>query len=168
MNDANDPATLFAVGVVGVLGTLAGVVLNDLLARKREKRLVAARQCRAITGVVGELLDAASILDSALKRQAWWPPGDSPRDRAWSQYSDDLAEVLGDDRWNQVRMTYETLRSLDALRDMPHQPAPAESSPVEQAKWKQRWPEAESAAKDSYRAVGAALTMLRPLSKCGS
>ena len=30
------------------------------------------------------------------------------------QYIDDLAEVFEDDGWHQLRMTYETLRSVDA------------------------------------------------------
>jgi hypothetical protein len=165
MNEGTDPGTLFAVGAVGVLGTLAGVVLNDFLTRKREKRAASARQRRAITAVVGELLDAASILDTAMKRQAWWPPGDAPRDRAWEQYADDLAQVLSDAQWNRIRMTYETLRSLDALRDTPYQLAPTGTSPAEQAKWHQRWPEAASAAKDSSQATWAALEMLRPFSR---
>jgi hypothetical protein len=156
-----DSSTLFAVGAVGVLGTLAGVVLNDFLTRKREKRIASARQRRAVTAVVGELLDAASILDTAIKRQAWWPPGDAPRDRAWEQYADDLAAVLSDEQWNRVRMTYETLRSLDALRDVPHQSAPDGSSPAEQALWHQRWPEAASAAHDSAEATWAVLELLR-------
>jgi hypothetical protein len=163
MSAGTDPATLFAVGAVGVAGTLSGVVLNDLLTRKREKRLAAARQRRAITAVVGELLDAVSIVNSAMRRQAWWPPGDAPRDRSWAQYADDLAEVLSDEQWNQVRMTYETLRSLDALREMPHQLAPPGTSAVEQARWQERWPDAEAAAKDSFQALSMALELLRPL-----
>jgi hypothetical protein len=165
MNEGTDSSTLFAVGAVGVVGTLAGVVLNDFLARTRERRAASGRQHRAVTAVIGELLDAASILDTAIKRQAWWPPGDAPRDRAWVQYADDLAEVLSDEQWNRVRMTYETLRSLDALRDVPQRPAPAGSSPAEQAQWHLRWPDAASSATDSAQAVWAALEMLRPFKR---
>jgi hypothetical protein len=162
MNEGTDPSTLYAVGAVGVLGTLVGVVLNDLLTRSREKRAASARQRRAITAVVGELLDAASILDRAIKRQAWWPPGDSPRDRAWEKYGDDLAQVLNDEQWNRLRMTYETLRSLDALRDVPQTIAPPGNSPSQEAQWASRWPDADSSARDSNTAVWAALEMLRP------
>jgi hypothetical protein len=162
MHEGTDPSTLYAVGAVGVFGTLTGVFLNDLLTRSREKRAASARQKRAVSAVVGELLDAVSILHSALSRQAWWPPGDSPRDRAWEKYGDDLAQVLDDEQWNQVRMTYETLRSLDALRDVPQTITPSGSSPSQEAQWGSRWPDADSSARDSYAAVCAALEMLRP------
>jgi hypothetical protein len=165
MNEGTDPNVLFAVGAVGVIGTLAGVFLNDGLARKREKRVAEARQRRALTAVVGELLDAVSIFDSAISRKAWWPLMDSPRDRAWQEYSDDLAEMLNEEQWNQVRMTYETHRSLNALRETPQlQPAPSES-PAEHLKWGKGWPDAPSAADDSVQATWAALKMLRTFRK---
>ncbi len=162
-NEGTDPGILFAVGAIGVAGTLLGAFVSDLLSRKREKRAALARQSRAVTAVVGELLDAASILDTAKRRQAWWPPLDSPRDRAWTTYSDDLAELLDEEQWNRVRMTYETHRSLNALRDAPNSDAPPSSSPKEQLQWNQRWPEAASATEDSLTATWNALSMLRAL-----
>lgn len=160
MNEGTDPSLLFAVGAVGVVGTIAGVLLNDRLAHRREKRAAAARQRRALTAIVGELLDAVSIFDSAISREAWWPLMDSPRDRAWQEYSDDLAEILSEEQWNQVRMTYETHRSLNAARETPQlQPTP-DDSPADNLKWERRWPDAASAAKDSIQATWKALTML--------
>jgi hypothetical protein len=159
MDEGTDALTFFTAGVIGVLGTLAGVLLNDLLSVRRERRTAQARQRRALSAVIGELLDALSILDSARNRKAWWPPLDAPRDRAWERYSDDLAEILTDEEWNQLRMTYETHRSLNALRDVPKTDAPPGSSPADQMRW-DRWPEAAPAADDSFKATWESVTML--------
>lgn len=148
-------------GATGVVGTLFGAVVSDWLVRRREGRAAEARQRRAVTAVVGELLDATTVLDLARERRAWWPPDDGPRDRAWVEYEDDLAECLSDDDWHRLRMTYETLRSLGAMRAVPKRLSRPWEPPARRLRWSRRWPDAEAAVADSWQAVLVALEMLR-------
>lgn len=159
---SNNLAPVLVGGGVGVAGTLLGAFVNDVLTRRREARAAKARQRRAVNAVVGELLDALSIIDRAARRQAWWPPGDAPRDLAWQTYNDDLAAVLDDDGWHRVRMTYETLRSLDAIRDQPTRRWRRTDRYGQRWSWEPRWPDANAAAEDSWSAVNASLELLRP------
>lgn len=159
---ATDLVPFLAGGGVGILGTLLGAVVSDRLARSREKRAAAARQRRAVNAVVGELLDAAAIVNLAGIRRVWWTPRDAFRDRAWVEYNDDLAELLDDDTWHNLRITYETLRSFDATRDEPYRPL----RPWEALTWRHRyswdrWPDADRAAKDCWNSIWLSLDVLR-------
>lgn len=156
-----DIAPILAGGSIGVLGTLLGAVVTDSLARRRERRSATARQRRAVNAVVGELLDAALIVDTAILRQTWWPLGDAPRDRAWATYGDDLGELLDDDTWQQLRMTYEAVRSLDALREEPDRRARPWESLTRRRSWAARWASAPVAAHDALAGVWGALNTLR-------
>lgn len=155
-----EPWVLFAVGFVGVVGTLLGAVVADVLARRRERRAAMARQRRAVSAVAGELLDALSILSRAFERGRWWPPADAPRDRAWVEYQDDLAELLNDDAWHHMRMTYEALRSLDAMREDPDRRARPWESVAGRQVWSARWVEAPAAAEDAAQAIAHTLNLL--------
>lgn len=160
-SSSTDTAVLYAVGAVGVLGTLLGAVTGDQLARVRERRATRARQRRAVTAVVGELLDAASIVDKAAERNAWWSPGDAPRDRSWVEYSDDLAELLPEPTWHQIRMTYETVRSFGAMRDDPVTDFKQDEPLLARRDWDAHWVDARDAANDAWTAIWDAIDVLK-------
>ena len=75
---------------MGIGGTAVGAVLQEgLVSRRADRR---ARR-RTYVAIVGELLDAVSILHKALERQAWWPEGDEPRQLEWQRHQEALIEV---------------------------------------------------------------------------
>jgi hypothetical protein len=109
-------------GVIGVVGTLLGVSVQELLTRMRErgKRRRLAR--RAVAAITGELIATVSILDKALERQAWWPEGDEPRRDEWNRYRDALAEEVDVETVMRIGIAYDTVRSLAASRSSPLTP----------------------------------------------
>jgi hypothetical protein len=66
--------------------------------------------------VTGELLATESVLQMALQRHAWWPDEDAPVDGRWEQHHDALLDALDADLFEHVKMAYESLRSLQAVR----------------------------------------------------
>lgn len=96
-----------------------GAVLHEVLVSWRARRADRRGRRRAAVAVVGEPLDAVSILHKALDRQAWWPEGDEPRQVEWQRHQEALVEVLDEETDQAVRMTYEGPRSLAATRNEP-------------------------------------------------
>jgi hypothetical protein len=103
-------------GLIGVGGTLLGVVTQDGLARLRDRTNRRRLARRAVTAVVSELVATVSILDKALERQAWWPDGDEPRRNEWDRYRDALSEELDTETVMRISIVYDTIRSLAATR----------------------------------------------------
>ncbi len=69
---------VIAGGLIGVGGTLLGVITQGVIAALREKRS-GRRRLHGITAIVAELVATVSLLDKAMERQAWWPEGDERR-----------------------------------------------------------------------------------------
>ena len=81
---------------MGIGGTAVGAVLQEGLVSWRARRADRRARRRAVVAIVGELLDAVSILHKALERQAWWPEGDEPRQLEWQRHQEALIEVLAE------------------------------------------------------------------------
>ena len=106
-------------GLLGIGGTAVGAVLQEGLVTWRARSAERRGRRRAVVAIVGELLDAVSILHKALERQAWWPEGDEPRQIEWQRHQEALVEVLDEETYQAIRMSYESLRSLAATRNEP-------------------------------------------------
>lgn len=158
---ASSLVPVLAGGGIGIIGTLLGTLITNELVKRREAATTLGRQRRAVNAVVGELLDAASIVTMAVERQAWWPLADSPRDLAWQRYNDDLAEFLDDDTWHELRMTYETVRSFGALRELSSRRLRLWEPPSRRLTWAGQYDAASAAAEDALQALWQALGVLR-------
>jgi len=116
-----DPVATGAL--LGIGGTLLGVIAQERLTVRRERRHELRMRRRAVRAIVGELSTTVSILDKALERQAWWPEGDEPRSDEWQRYRDDLGEELDTESLMRIGFVYESVRSLAATRSSPLSPA---------------------------------------------
>ena len=161
--------------LIGAGAVTFGQVLQqggDVFRASRDRRRT---RRQAITAVVGELLATASILDMALERQAWWPEGDEPKHDEWDRYQDQLFDLLDQDDFMVLRMTYESLRSLAASRSSPVGPVPRgrlrrlvtsdpQGNTFFSLIWVDgRWPWADSDTRDTFNSVWKSLNVLRPV-----
>jgi hypothetical protein len=96
-------------GLIGVGGTLLGVIAQQGLTAVREWRRDQRRRRRAVNAIVGELIATVSVLDKALERQAWWPEGDGPGRDDWERYRDSLAEELDTETFMRIGMVYDSI-----------------------------------------------------------
>jgi len=161
-------------GLLGIGGTAVGAVLQEGLVSWRAWRANRRGRRRAVIAIVGELLDAVSILTKALERQAWWPEGDQPRQIEWQRHQEALLEVLGEQTYQAVRMSYESLRSLTATRNEPlidlADAGPRDRlgrrrGPPPGMRWfwvGGRWLSAEDDVRGALRTVDFALRLIRP------
>lgn len=161
-------------GFLGIGGTAVGAVLQEGLVSWRARRADRRTRRRAVVAIAGELLDALSILGKTLERQAWWPEGDEPRQVEWQRHQEALVEVLDEETYQAVRMTYESLRSLAATRNEPLVDL-AEIGPRDRLGRRRglpsgmrwfwvggRWLSAENDVVDALKAANFALRLIRP------
>jgi hypothetical protein len=160
-------------GLIGIGGTILGVVVQDRIALVRAGRERRQTQRVAITAMTSELLATASILHKALDRQAWWPEGDEPREIEWQRHRPVLVELLDRDALQQTTITYEVIRSLAATRASPLLPGrgamnalrrrdPAGRTFFSLAWTTDRWPEADAQTRQTLDDIAALLDRLRP------
>jgi hypothetical protein len=169
------------VGLIGIGGALLGVLVQFGLTTWRESRGQRARRRRAVAAVVRELVSTVSILDMALRRQAWWSEGDEPLSVEWESYRDDLAQEVDLETFTKIGFVYDSIRSLVATRSSPMSPTVGDFSPrglrlrwflrkdTEQRSFlhliwlPERWPEADANVRNTLNATWEALGALRPV-----
>ena|SRR5438445_1969553 len=109
-------------GLIGIGGTLLGVLSQEAIAGWRERERNKRLRLRAVSAVEGELLNTVSVLDKALQRGAWWPEGDEPRSDEWQRYRDVLADEFDEEILTRGTIVYNTIRSLAATCSSPLTP----------------------------------------------
>ena len=163
---------VLAGGLIGIAGTLVGVLAQTALSAWRERREGKRRLLRALTAVSSELLSTVSIFDKALQRQAWWPEGDHPLSDEWKRNRDVLTDALSYEVVSRINIVYESIRSLAATRSSPLTPIGEPGTPQAQMLsddpsgrsffaliWtNDRWPEAREQVEQTRHDVGAVLS----------
>lgn len=162
---------VLAGGLIGIGGTLIGVLAQEALASWRARRENKRRLLRALTAVSSELLSTVSILNKALERQAWWPEGDEPLRDEWKRNYDVLNDALPYEDATRINIVYESVRSLSATRSSPLTPISEPGSPLAEMLsndpsgrsffaliWtNDRWPDAAAEVEQTRNDVGAVL-----------
>jgi hypothetical protein len=163
---------VLAGGLIGIAGTLVGVLAQTALSAWRERREGKRRLLRALTAVSSELLSTVSILNKTLERQAWWPEGDEPLSDEWKRNRDVLTDALSYEVVSRINMVYESVRSLAATRSSPLTPRgkprsrfnrmlrddPAGKSFFALIWTDDRWPSAAAEVEQARYDVGAVLS----------
>jgi hypothetical protein len=114
---ASDEVTA-GVAVVGVCGTLAGIVITHYLTKNREKDQASRDAARAAQTAArllqGELAWAETRAETALRNGRYWSEEYALRDTAWQKHQEVIAEAMSSpEEWSAVRDGFRSLQTLE-------------------------------------------------------